>query len=227
LERDLHDNEFVRQYETFVRGVARQTVAQLALECDMEDLVASGFEGLLEARERFDASRGVPFKSFAYYRVRGSIIDGIRRMAYLPRRAYARLKAAEAVDLEGEQQTELASAADASGSATKDAVASLRALDGILGRVAAAYCVAATAESETSESEASVTPEQTVLRREQKQRVLDALQVLTEQERALVQGHYIEGRRFDEIARELGLSKSWASRVHTRALGRLREALEA
>ena len=40
-----------------------------------------------------------------------------------------------------------------------------------------------------------------------------------------MQGHYIDGRNFDELAAELGLSKSWASRMHTRALGRLREAL--
>jgi RNA polymerase sigma factor for flagellar operon FliA len=223
LERDLHDSEFVRQYETFVRGVARQTVAQLDLECDMEELVACGFEGLIEARNRFDASRGVPFKSFAYYRVRGAMIDGIRRSAYLPRRAYARLKAAEAVDLEGEQQTEVAAASTAKPS---DAEATLRALDGVLGRVAAAYCTAATAEG-AEDSEAAITPEQSLLQREQQERVVKALEVLNEQERALVRGHYIEGRRFDEIARELGLSKSWASRVHTRALGRLREALEA
>ncbi len=230
MERDLHDSEFVRQYEAFVRGIARQTVAQLDLECDMEDLVAFGFEGLLDARGRFDASRGVPFKSFAYYRVRGAVIDGVRRMAYLPRRAYARLKAAEALDLEGEQQTELVASTSASGSAgtaSKDGEASLRAIDGILGRVAAAYCVAATAEGETGSDEATATPEQTLLRREQKERVVKALDSLPEQERALVRGHYIEGRRFDEIARELGVSKSWASRMHTRALGLLREALEA
>jgi RNA polymerase sigma factor for flagellar operon FliA len=229
LERDLHDSEFVRQYEAFVRGIARQTVAQLDLECDMEDLVAFGFEGLLDARGRFDASRGVPFKSYAYYRVRGAVIDGVRRMAYLPRRAYARLKAAEALDLVSEHETELVASTSASGSASvnKDGEASLRAIDGILGRVAAAYCAAATAEGETGSDEATATPEQTLLRREQKERVVKALDSLPEQERALVRGHYIEGRRFDEIARELGVSKSWASRMHTRALGLLREALEA
>lgn len=222
----MHDREFVRQYEAFVRGIARQTVAQLDLECDMEDLVAFGFEGLLDARGRFDASRGVPFKSFAYYRVRGAVIDGVRRMAYLPRRAYARLKAAEALDLEGEQHGELAASTSAS-AASKDAEASLRAIDGILGRVAAAYCAAATAEGERGQDEATATPEQTLLRREQKERVVKALDALPEQERALVRGHYIEGRRFDEIASELGVSKSWASRMHSRALGLLREALEA
>ena len=48
---------------------------------------------------------------------------------------------------------------------------------------------------------------------------------MSEQERHLLRGHYIDGRNFDELAAELGLSKSWASRIHSRALGRLREVL--
>jgi RNA polymerase sigma factor for flagellar operon FliA len=52
-----------------------------------------------------------------------------------------------------------------------------------------------------------------------------ALEGLPDQERFLIRGHYLEGRNFDELAAELGLSKSWASRLHTRALGRMRELL--
>ena len=67
------DNAFVAQYEKFVRGVASQLVAQLGLDCDFEDVVAFGLAGLLEARARYDASKGIAFKSFAYYRVRGAM----------------------------------------------------------------------------------------------------------------------------------------------------------
>jgi RNA polymerase sigma factor for flagellar operon FliA len=214
-----HDGEFIRQYDAFVRGIVKHTRAQLGLEGDTEDLIAFGFEGLLEARQRFDASRGIQFKSFAYYRVRGAVLDGVRRMAYLPRRAYARLKAAEAADLEGEP---LAEAGAASG-ARPEAEASLRAIDGMLGRVAAAYCTAAAADEDP---ERLHDPERSLIDAEQRQRVRRALDLLPEQERQLVRGHYLEGRNFDEIAKELGLSKSWASRLHSRALDRMREALD-
>ena len=137
-------------------------------------------------------------------------------MAYLPRRAYARLKAAEAIDLEGEALGESAAAAGAQ----PDAESALRALDGMLGRVAAAYCTAASADEDDAGN-----PELDALARERREAVRGALATLPEQERFLVQGHYIEGRNFDELAAELGLSKSWASRMHTRALGRLRELL--
>jgi RNA polymerase sigma factor for flagellar operon FliA len=212
VEHPLQSDEFIRQYEPFVRGIVSHTRAQLGLECDVEDLVAFGYEGLLEAHKRFDASRGVQFKSFAYYRVRGAVLDGVRRMAYLPRRAYARLKASEAADLEGDA----ASQAHV-GAAAADVESTLRAIDGVLGAVAAAYCVAADAPN--------ADPEESVLARERRELVHAALDTLPEQERLLIRGHYIEGRNFDEIAAELGLSKSWASRLHTRALARMREAL--
>ena len=219
----MHDNEFVRQYEPFVRGIAKHTTAQLEIEGDLEDLVAAGFEGLLDARKRFDASRGVAFKSFAYYRVRGAVIDAVRQNAYLPRRAYARLKAAEALDLEGEQAAEQRGAAEAAGAVARDPEQGLRAIDGILGRIAAAYCTAAGTESDDPPE--SPNPEHAFLARERHDRLRRALDALPEPERALLQGHYLQDRRFDEIAKDLGLSKSWASRLHTRALDKLRELL--
>jgi RNA polymerase sigma factor for flagellar operon FliA len=215
VEHPLLDDEFIRQYEPFVRGIVKHTRAQLGLECDQEDLVAFAYEGLLEARKRFDPARGVQFKTFAYYRVRGALVDGVRRMAYLPRRAHARMKAAEAIDLETEPLAEGARAG-----ASSDGESALRVLDQILGHVAAAYCTAASADDTDAD------PEHSLLARERRDRVQRALTTLPEQELFLIRGHYIDGRNFDELAAELGLSKSWASRLHTRALGRMRTALE-
>ena len=216
MQENADKDEFIREYDAFVRGIVRHTRAQLGVESSVEDLVAFGYQGLLEARQRFDPSRGVQFKSFAYYRVRGAVVDGVRRMAYLPRRAYARMKAAEAVDLEGEALGESAAA----GGPQPDAECALRALDGMLGRVAAAYCTAASADEVVTDY-----PELNASASERRDAVRSALATLPEQERFLLQGHYIDGRNFDELAGELGLSKSWASRMHTRALGRLRELL--
>jgi RNA polymerase sigma factor for flagellar operon FliA len=214
----MSDDDFIREYEPFVRGVVERTRAQLLLECDVEDLMAFGFEGLLGARKRFDASRGVQFKSFAYYRVRGAIVDGVRSMAYLPRRAYARLKAVEAADTVAEPLGE----ANAQRDTPVDGESALRAIDGALGRIAAAYCCAASAEDEDAPGG---DPEGEVIERQRRNLTREAIDALPEQERFLIHGHYIAGRRFDELAAEMGLSKSWASRLHTRALGRLRQQL--
>jgi RNA polymerase sigma factor FliA len=212
------DEQFVREYEGFVRGTALNTRAQLGLDAPVEDLVAFGFQGLLEARARFDASKGVSFKAFAYYRVRGAVLDGVRAMSRLPRRAYARLKAVEALDRFAEDLAE----GRATTQQRPNAETNLRAIDAILGRVAAAYTIAV-AHDEALEGVSSA--EDTLLYEERRARVRAALEQLPDRERKLVTGHYYDGRQFDDVSAELGISKSWGSRIHAHALDLLRQAL--
>lgn len=212
------DDHFVKEYEGFVRAIALQTRAQLGLDSAIEDLVAFGFQGLLEARQRFDASKGVAFKSFAYYRVRGAILDGVRAMARLPRRAYARLRAAEALDQTSEISAEQQGAAPRAPSVE----GSLRSIDSILGRVAAAYTVAVTVEDA---EQGAGSPEAALLHEERLTRMRAAVENLPERERHMIEGHYFQGKRFDALSAELGISKSWGSRVYAHALDMLREAL--
>jgi RNA polymerase sigma factor for flagellar operon FliA len=212
------DDQFVKEYEGFVRAIALQTRAQLGLDSAIEDLVAFGFQGLLEARQRFDASKGVAFKSFAYYRVRGAILDGVRVMARLPRRAYARLRAAEALDQATEHNGQQQGAAQRAPSAE----GTLRSIDSILGRVAAAYTVAVTVEDA---EQGAGSPEEALLHEERLTRMRSAVAKLPDRERHMIEGHYFQGKRFDALSAELGISKSWGSRVYAHALDLLREAL--
>ena len=69
-------------------------------------------------------------------------------------------------------------------------------------------------------------PEAALLKNESVTRLLEALPRLSPRQRVLVRGFYFEGRSIDAMARELGISKSWASRLHRGALADLREALE-
>ena len=213
------DDQFVKEYEGFVRAVAQQTRAQLGLDSPIEDLVAFGFQGLLEARQRFDSSKGVAFKSFAHYRVRGAILDGVRAMARLPRRAYARLRAAEALDQMSEANADNQGGAAARPSGVEG---NLRSIDAILGRVAAAYTVAISAEDAAL---GAGSPEEALLHEERLVKMREALEKLPDRERHMIEGHYFQGKRFDTLSAELGISKSWGSRVHTHALDLLRQAL--
>jgi len=213
------DDQFVKEYEGFVRAIAQQTRAQLGLDSPIEDLVAFGFQGLLEARQRFDSSKGVAFKSFAHYRVRGAILDGVRAMARLPRRAYARLRAAEALDQMSEANAENQAGAAARPTGVEG---NLRSIDSILGRVAAAYTVAISAEDAAL---GAGSPEEALLHEERLVKMREALEKLPDRERHMIEGHYFQGKRFDTLSAELGISKSWGSRVHTHALDLLRQAL--
>ncbi|UCH30833.1 MAG: sigma-70 family RNA polymerase sigma factor, partial [Myxococcales bacterium] len=85
--------ELVMRHRKMVHGLAHRLRRELSLCGDVDDLIAFGFGGLLEAAHRFDPSRGVRFQTFAYHRVRGAMLDGVRKMADLPRRAHRRLQA--------------------------------------------------------------------------------------------------------------------------------------
>jgi RNA polymerase sigma factor for flagellar operon FliA len=215
------DEEFVREHEGFVRSIASRVRAELDLTCELEDLVAFGFHGLLEAKARFDASRGVQFNTFAYYRVRGAVIDGVRKMAYLPRRAHQLRKLAEAADTLLEQEGE---ARAATPQARGDVQATVQQIDDILGKLTAGFVIAAVGQDE--ETSAPAAPDEQLIRASEAARVRSALDALPERERKVVHDMYFEGRVLDDIAADLGVSKSWASRLHTKALGLLRAQLD-
>jgi DNA-directed RNA polymerase specialized sigma subunit len=128
------DEQFVCQHAGFVRRIALQSRIQLGLDTPEEDLVALGVQGLLGARQRFDADERTRFESFAYYRVRGAILDGVQKEP-LPRPVQARLRAALALDQVSEATADHCAAA-LPGVAAE---AKLRAIEAILARGAAAY----------------------------------------------------------------------------------------
>jgi RNA polymerase sigma factor for flagellar operon FliA len=218
------DDQFVREHEGLVRGIATRLRGEMELSIELEELVAWGFHGLLEARSRFDKDRGVQFNTFAYYRVRGAMIDGVRKMAYLPRRLHQMRKVAEAADLIGEASAE--AQAGATPAQKADHEATLSAIDDTLGKITAAYVIEAMGQAEDDQG---ASPEEAVATRQhdtRRERALHAvLGKLPEREAAVVKAFYFDGRVLDDIAAELGVSKSWASRIHTRALGILRDQL--
>src|SRR5262249_29452344 len=79
----------------FVRSIAAKIKESLPREIEFDDLVAYGMQGLLEAAERYDGRHGTSFTTYAYYRVRGAMFDGLRGMAWLPRSEYARQRSEE------------------------------------------------------------------------------------------------------------------------------------
>jgi RNA polymerase sigma factor for flagellar operon FliA len=210
-----------------VEKIARQIRRSVGYGLDLEELVSFGREGLLDAARRFDASRGVPFHAYASFRVRGAVIDGIRSMGRLPRRAHERLRGLDAASRVSEGAAE-----DVLGSAPKGSAHDAeRALDAHLAAMATAMAVGLVSESATGDDgeptplDARSSPEEAVGRAELLAAVRDAIGALPREEAELVRRHYLEDERFDRVASDLGLSKSWASRLHTRAIQRLANKL--
>jgi RNA polymerase sigma factor FliA len=210
--------------ESMVRRIARE----LGPGVELDELRSFGREGLLDAARRFDPERGVPFRGYASFRVRGAIIDGVRSNARLPRRAHERLSGIAAGARASEGTLEDAFASAAQGTTTEDAD---RALGEHLAAMATAVAVGLLSTTVYGESNERIplspeaSPEEALGRAETLELVRRTIAELPEEEAELVRRHYLEGERFDEVAKDLGLSKSWASRLHTRAIKRLTEKL--
>jgi RNA polymerase sigma factor FliA len=182
----------------------------------LDDLRSFGREGLLQAARTFDPTRGVPFRRWANLRIKGAVIDGLRQWGGLPRRVYRELYGEEA----GDRMLEAYDEEDAAGPVTSAEGADERLssyLAGIATAIAVGTLVAAPRENVDPEG-GDVTPEDLLGDAQLLARVKEIVAGLPEQQRTLVQKHYFGGETLDDAAASIGLSKSWGSRLHARAL---------
>ena len=204
----------VEQYLPLVRKIAHRVKRSLgSVSIEVDDLVSYGVTGLLEAQKRFDPRYGVAFTSFAYHRVEGAIYDGLRRMGALPRTLYARLRTSEYM----ENAVERAGGGDGK----RTPAEALREIARVL-RGAATVAIAAGALQEDPADPA----DEVAARRELAARVRAAIAALPDRERTIVEKHYYQDQTLLEAGAEIGITKSWASRLHARAVDLLREKLK-
>jgi RNA polymerase sigma factor for flagellar operon FliA len=205
-----------RAESDLVDVVARQMARRLARAVTLDDLRSFGQEGLLNAARTFDPSRGVPFRRWANLRIKGAIIDGVRQWGNLPRRVYRELQGAAAGDclLEAYDEEDATSPAETPEAADARLTSYLA---GIATAIAVGTMVAAPRENVDPEGR-DVTPEDLLADAEILERVKTIVARLPIQERTLVERHYFRGETLDDAAASLGLSKSWGSRLHARAI---------
>jgi RNA polymerase sigma factor FliA len=193
-----------------------------------EELVSLANAGLAEAANRYEPERGVLFTTFAWYRVNGAIVDGLRKTTHLPRRTWAKLVALRAANeyLENRAERERgASQRGASPPATADALA---AVQQAMSAIRTMYMTSFETMREGGfdvASEAPPPPDGIDTARLVR-RLRQAIAELPDKERALVTKYYWEGKNLLEAGAELGMSKSWASRLHAQAVERLRAIID-
>lgn len=224
-------NERVVAGLPFVQALARRLAASMPHSIDLGDLVQDGVLGLIDAAQRFDDARGIKFETFAERRVRGAMIDALRREAW-PRGVRRQRRELEAAreTLRGElgQEPTLAELAAKVGSdekrlgrtilriSTIESTSPLSAGDHVDERSLPAALVPSEPES----------PDSAYERTEVKERIRTAMATLPERERRLVNLYYFGEVTMKEIGEELGVNESRVSQLHARAMQRLRAALE-
>ncbi len=206
--------------------LARQLRRQCGAYVHLDDLTSQGREALLAAARSFDPDRGVRFSHWAHLRIRGGMLDGVRSSTNVPRRVYRKLRALQVADRVHENAAEELAAAPAGTAEAADAK-----LTDQLGTAAMAMALAflsvARGEHVSHAVDPGATPEEAFGNAELRLRVREAIAERPEAERRLIERHYFDEVTFDEAARELGLSKSWASRLHARAVQGIAESIKA
>ena len=216
-------NQLVEQHLALVQAIARKLKKTLGTRAEYDDLVAYGSKGLVEAAERYDARPGVAFTTFAYYRIRGAMFDGLRTMGWYSRADYARYRAEERANEYLQSHADRSS--DAGGaSQAADSADTLAAVAQVLSGVAAVHITSLEAAA-TVADETFAAPDAGLDTGRLGVRVRAAVKKLPEKERRLLELYYFEEKTLEEAGGALGLSKSWACRLHARAVDLLRTEL--
>jgi RNA polymerase sigma factor for flagellar operon FliA len=223
-------DDLVKKHLGLVEAIARKVKRTLGAAMEVEDLVGYGSKGLVEAAERFYGRAGVTFSTFAYYRIRGAMYDGIRTMGWYSRADYARYRAEERANQYLQHQADREGAAraqspEAASGPKTDAAETLAGVAEVLSGIAAIHITSLEAASRVAD-DSFAPPDAAVDTARLSKRVRDALTTLPEKERQLMELYYFGEKNLEEAGAQLGLSKSWACRLHARAVDLLRRAMD-
>jgi RNA polymerase sigma factor for flagellar operon FliA len=211
-----------------VELIVRQVVRAVGRLADYDDLLGAGREGLFDAARRFDPSRGIPFRAYANLRVRGAVIDGVRRQSRLPRRAHKQLVAMEASAAVSEGELHWACSDVNEGLAAGNAENRLTEHLAAMATAAAMVCVSDEDEDRLLESpEHAHSPEDQLAHAELLRLVERGVDDLSPLEAGVLRAYYFEDKSFAAIAEQFNFSKSWACRLHTQAMSRLTRLIRA
>jgi RNA polymerase sigma factor for flagellar operon FliA len=216
----------------FVEQLARRVAATMPHSIDMGDLVQDGVIGLIDAAQRFDEARGIKFETFAERRIRGAMIDALRKDAWPRgvRRQRRELEAArEQLRRELGHEPSLADLATKMGSDEKR-------LGRTIVRINAIESTSPLAKTSENLDDSSVPealipsepeqPDQAYERNETKNRVRAAIATLPAREQKVIGLYYYQEATMKQIGQEIGVNESRVSQLHARAIRRLKDALE-
>ena len=223
----------IEEHLPLVRHIVFQVATHFPRHVDREELARAGTLGLVEAAQRYDASRGVPFNRFAAQRIRGAILDAVRAADWAPRSVRNLARSLEhttsrlTVDL-GRPPTrdEVAGAMDT----TTDDLARLQSR--IHRSVVLTLDQATDHDDETSTlgdllTDTNLEPSEALEERELRGYLRDAISLLPERHRLVIIGYFLESRTSAELARFLGVTESRVSQLRSEAIAMLRDGIEA
>lgn len=221
--------ELILKYTYLVKYVAGRLYASYGNNVEFDDLVSYGIFGLIDAIDKYDAARGVKFETYAQLRIRGSIIDQLREIDWLPRSVRQKSKELEKAYNELENKLgrpatdeEMAdsfclSVENFQKKIQNVATYSIVSLDDLLEQKREVIIY--------EEDKHSDTPESVVENKEMGEILTDTISALPEKEKKVVSLYYYNELTYKEIGKLLNISESRVSQLHTKAIIRLKNKL--
>lgn len=221
--------KIILEYAPLVKVVAGRLSMYLGYNVEYEDLVSYGIFGLIDAIDKFDCLKDVKFETYASLRIRGAILDQIRKMDWIPRTIRQKQKKIDAVikDIEaryGRSATdeEISAGLGITGEEYLDWQSQMKITNVVSLNEFLEQGSEVPNEAGQGRSAQFDSPEEVLERDELKKMLAEALELLTEKERKVIVLYYYEDLTLKEISNILGVSESRISQLHTRALQKMR-----
>jgi RNA polymerase sigma factor for flagellar operon FliA len=228
------ENQLVEQYLPLVATVLGRLAMNLPDHVDQDDLRSAGLMGLLQAMRNFDPQSGTSFETYARVRIRGSMLDELRRMDWVPRTIHEKARKVQAMIAKLEQklsrtptEKEMAKAMELSADEYSELLEEIR--------PAAFVCLDAVCSSENGDSGslyevisdgAEEGPSEETSKNELKKIILARLKDLPDMQRKVLALYYGEDLRLREIAEAFGVTESRICQIHAQAILSIRAYLQ-
>ena len=204
--------DLVNSCQGLVRSIAWKLHQRLPQHVDMDDLIGFGQIGLAEAARDFDHRHGVSFTTYAYYRIRGAVLDGLGKMAWFNKADFNRGRY-------DQNANDVLSTASVDGQTMNDNLNWFATTSNALATV---FLVSQLGSDDNRPAETADNSYLQDERRVEEQDLLDKLRglvdYLPEQQQVIIKAVYFEGLTIKAAGDRVGISKAWASRVHKQAL---------
>lgn len=221
--------ELLRLHAPLVKRIAYHLLARLSEQVQVDDLIQAGLEGLLEAASNYQPGKGASFETYAGIRIRGAMLDEVRRGDWSPRSVHRNARAM--ADNYSRLETQLGRAptiaeqAEALGLSIEEFSTNSRNVLGVRLQSIDETLGAAGVERVETIADTESNPEQLMEKASLQKRLTDAIAELPERDQLLLSLYYREELNLKEIGEVLGVSESRVSQLHSQAAIKLRAKL--